>query len=835
MVQMTTGSLGWIDRVVVHELAHQVFYFALRKALGFYGELYHLVFLPTWFVEGFAQYEAEEWDKNREFFLKSCYNKFFFLDREHLYGFMGKNYVRNRLVYEQGHALYRSMAQAYGRDIGGKILSHLSLLRPDFNGALKKAVGMDERTLMLKWRLFLEQDYPLKGTGNRVSGYADEISAPVSRIIDQVFYLKRAGRGFVFTGLARADVYEKNLYYYSPAAGLVKLDGPEIGTFFSLSADRDTVYYAKKVRHKTGALLYVLHRTDLKGRRRTLSTLGEEPCVAGPDRIVFVRHRAGLSALYACGVKGDPVKRIPLPASVAQVFKPEYALGRIYFSFVDFEGARKAGSVLPGGNGFCVEAEMENADVRFPAVSARGQLAFASNAAGPFNVYLRDSAGVYRQLTADPYGVFAPAFDGPEDSLSVISLRDEGRNFNLSCFAVSVSRVKEGEAWHMDLPWKKSGRVLSGPLPEVPEDEFAFSRPSAYSGLSEIRPLVIYPFFKDRLFDFSSPGIRAVFGDPLEKHMLSGGPVYYFRNGKPGFEFRYGNHTFYPDIYLGAGREYIFKQETFDDYKAFETEKRDHASAEAVFPLDFFESIHVSQAFIAGISAARRHWRDSIYFPSTGYAAGQDRGISYDEVPLSLGYRISTFRPFTGNFVHPLNATLFSLNFSVADKAWKSDYAYKTLGAGIRNVFELGRTRQAVYNRLYGTALIGETITTIVPGAHNIPRGKPTGDFDDIGRFLSYTFEYRLPLVRDLGFSLMGLYFEMLTVAPFFDAFAYDPAGTPFSDFPKASRSAWTAGLQARQRIFFCGKHIGEYGFFTAYDPDPPGQYVFFFNASSGF
>ena len=337
---------------------------------------------------------------------------------------MGKNQVKNRIVYEQGHALYRSMAQAYGRDIGGRILSHLSLLRPDFNGALKKAVGMDERTLMLKWRFLLEQDYPLKGTGNRVSGYADEISAPVGRIIDQVFYLKRAGSGFVFTGLARTDVYEKNLYYYSPGAGLVKLDGPEVGTFFSLSAGRDTVYYAKKVRHRTGALLYVLHRADLKGRRRTLSTVGEEPCAAGPDRIVFVRHRAGLSGLYTRAANGASVKRIPLPASVANVYKPEYASGRIYFSFVDFEGARKIGSVLPDGSGFCVEAEMADADVRFPAVSAQGKMAFASNTEGPFNVYLRDSAGVFRQLTADPYGVFAPAFDGPEDSLLVIGLRN---------------------------------------------------------------------------------------------------------------------------------------------------------------------------------------------------------------------------------------------------------------------------------------------------------------------------------------------------------------------------------------------------------------------------
>jgi hypothetical protein len=798
MLSITTGGLSWIDRVVVHELAHQVTYFALRRALGVYSTAYYTFFLPTWLVEGIAQFEAESWDGNREFLLRSAYNKFQFLDEEHLYGYMGTDYIGARLLYEEGHSLYRFLVRNHGRDIGGRILSKMRIVPPTLDHALKNTIGVDQSTLLFNWRLMLEKDYPLSGSGGRTGNAAQDVNAALGRRFAQVYSLKRVGDGFVFTGIERSDVFEKNLYAWFPAGGLKKLDGPDAGTFFTLLSDSQHVCYSVTRRDiLTGAFLNKLYLSDLHGRTRALNGLkGEEPCALPDNRIFFLRRRAGFTQAYTCDARGKDVREAPLPPSVPQAYRPLFAGGRVYLSIIDLQGERKAASMTPDGKDFRIEVEKIGADVRFPSMNARGELAYASNEEGPFNIYIRATAGGVRKVTADPYGVFAPDFDGSQDSILVTALRDDAENFNLSVFAVSIAEEKTGEKWNMDLDWKKAvGFDRSLVSDSLEENEGGKASP--YYGLLHLTPVLLYP----SLFINGKYSLQAELTDPVGRHDALVGVIFQGGARGPGVMAEYTSHVLYPDVNLSYLRYSVFSDVDYGGgWLASREKMRDVFDASLSFPVNWPGSLNTGQAFMLGASFTRNIYRDSIH--NWGVLPEWTR----NEVPLEFGWSISEITPYSGNFTHPLDAFALSANLSIADKSWGSEFRYKHLGLDYRQSVEILKTYQTLYLHARAGSFLGPSDFVLDPDANAIPRGKSAGDFGVMQRYASAKAEYRIPLLDDMGFPVLGFYFERFVFGPFVDGFAFNAPGVELRDFRKRAETSWTAGLQGRQRIYFMGK-----------------------------
>ena len=832
MLAVTTGDLSWIDRVVVHELAHQITYMALRRSFGLYSSIYYTFFLPTWFVEGIAQFEAETWDKNREFFLRSAYNKFQFLGKEHLYGYMGTDYIGARLLYEEGHSLVRFLVQNHGRDICGRILNRMSFLTPTLDHALKKVIGVDQATLLFNWRLMLEKDYPLSSDAGRIGGDAKEVNVALSRGFAQVYSLKRAGEGFLFTGIERTDVFEKNLYAWFPGQVLKKIDGPDAGTFFTLLPDGKSVCYSVVRRNsRTGAMLNVLYVSGFSGHARALNSLeGEEPCALEGNRILFLRRRMGFTQLFSCDENGRDVKEIALPPGVPQAYRPLFAGGRVYLSVIDAQGERKAASLLPDGKDFRIEAEKKGVDIRFPTVNAEGELAYASNEQGPFNIVVRDGAGALRQVTADPYGVFAPDFDGSGDSILVTALRDDAENFNLSVFSTSTAVEKQGEAWNMDLEWKTVTGFDHASVSDSME-ELEGGRSAPYYGLLHLSPVLVTPSYSSD----NGLGVQVELMDPAERHDALFGVLFQGASRGPGITASYTNHDLYPDITLSYLRFSQFsKGERSDGLKVVREKERDIYGASMTWPLNLPGRLNTDQSLFLGAAIEKSANRDSI---SDGSSFLIVPSTVQKDVPLSFGWSIARMASYGGNFTQPLDAFALSTEVSVSSRDWGSDNRYRLLGLDYRQSVEIMKSFQTVFVRAKAATFLEPSNYSFSPDQSMIPRGMGVLDFGDMERYLSGTAEYRIPLWDDLGFSLLGLYFERFVVGPYLDGFAWNGAGIPLRDYREAAKSAWTAGLQGRQRIYFMGKMVLNLQVLFYYDKEKSNPYGSGFQLSgeSGF
>ena len=345
------------------------------------------------------------------------------------------------------------------------------------------------------------------------------------------------------------------------------------------------------------------------------------------------------------------------------------------------------------------------------------------------------------------------------------------------------------------------------------------------------RTAFLNPFDPGSL-DLTKPGLKIVLSDPLEKQALVAGVTDQLRNHKTGFELSYENRCFWPTFFLGLSRDYAFSDSSAGDFYLFEAEKTDDFTAGLSCPVDLFKNPRFSQHVSVSGTFLERQWRDSLY--SAGYDVVWE-SEARREVPLSLGYGFFSYRTFTGNLIHPLDAFAVSAVFTAASRDWGSDVRYRTASLHLRKSAEIGRTFQTVFLRAHLVNQFDRSDTYIRISGGDLPRGRGVLREYRSQRYASLTAEYRLPVVKELRFSLLGVYFGRLAVGPFFDFLAWNEPGVGESRARGDLLSEKTAGIQLRQRLFFLGHSFMDLGFFWAYDENRDEPHVFSFNAGAGF
>jgi len=141
----TTGRLKWLQALVAHEFTHMVNFWAFRDFPGFWRELFALGMVPTWFLEGLAEYEAEPWCTHRDMLLRVVTYSRKILPYKKMTGFIGADAIDARLVYEQGHSIIRYIASRFGSEKIQLIIKNFRSLPFSFNLALKRSIGISEK------------------------------------------------------------------------------------------------------------------------------------------------------------------------------------------------------------------------------------------------------------------------------------------------------------------------------------------------------------------------------------------------------------------------------------------------------------------------------------------------------------------------------------------------------------------------------------------------------------------------------------------------------------------------------------------------------------------
>jgi Tol biopolymer transport system component len=378
-----------------------------------------MVNVPAWFAEGTAQYMRKEfnydnWDTHRDMILRS-----YALDGNMLtwnqMGVFGKTSLGNESVYNSGFAMTRYIAQKYGEDKLSEVTRALGNFGTfTIDAAFEKVIGKDGNEIYDDWSKFLINDYKKRSEkvlSNLVAG--EQIAKEGFGNFYPTF--SSDGKKLIYISNKSAD-------YFGPASiYLYDLDGKTekslvngVRSTVSWIPNENKIVYAKITEDNPNwynvhdLFVYDIDKDD--ETRLTNNLRANNPDVSNDGKkIVFLFQKDGTTNLGLVSIDGTNFKRLTFFENGEQVYNPKFSPDDSYIIFdYSYDNNRDIAKVSPtGGNIEFILSSEE--DERNPSFDKNGNLIFASDKTGIFNIYsFNPLNSKIKQLTNVIGGAFMP-------------------------------------------------------------------------------------------------------------------------------------------------------------------------------------------------------------------------------------------------------------------------------------------------------------------------------------------------------------------------------------------------------------------------------------------
>ena len=810
----TTGDLAWLPSLVAHEFTHIVNFWAFRAFPGFWRELIALGFVPTWFLEGMAQYQAEKWCSHREMLLRVVNYHQKILPYKKLTGFIGADPIDARLVYEQGHSLLRYIAHRFGEQKIKEIIDNFRKFPISFNLALKRAIGLSETELFVQWRQYIDSHYQAEYENRLpVSNSGEVIATPLPAIFGSRW--SPNGNQIAIVGIEDFDSFVRNLYILDLRSDrFEKIAGPFVNSCVSWSQDGKLIVFSQKHYAASGAAvndLFLFNTDTQRIERLTTDARANDPDFSPDgDCIVYTVHQGSGSNLAILDLQTRETTIITDFPHWTEVFSPRWSPDSrmIAFSLYDHQGNRDIGLVDSDGSNFIRFIDGAE-DQRYPAWSHDGkQLAFIAYRNGVPNLFIKNlNSGVIAQQTDTPGGVFLPDFNPDGSSISVVVFEDHHKIelVNLELTDSSLARNSNFTSG-IDFHQQRQPVLVHNPIyfSQLKRADGA----SRYRSLSNIRPQILLPYLEQGI-DGIQPGIFALFADPLEKHLLL---TTVSHQSKPHFWLNYVNRQFSPTITVDLTKTTLDHGDFIkvNDRVVLPLQENYWSGYVSLFYHINFGKSMLSNHFLwcrynvnyrtsMNAELYKQHQIADLAQPFQGW-------INY----LTLGYAWQKYRPDIGHDIHPNSGAQIS-GYSHLARSWiGSELIFSQF-----NAFGIMRQQLFFHRHILALRIGGLIRNGEQPIQHRLGLGSTfirgvrysrSGD-----RQVYANLEYRLPLIRDLGLKLWIFYFEQFTTALFLDmGKAWGSYLKTFTDGSRRNFSEvdWinTAGAEIRHRLYLLGK-----------------------------
>lgn len=447
------GTHNWLRNVISHEFTHLVQIQAGMKATrnlpavflqilsyederrpdilyGFPNVIVSYPFatvnVPAWFAEGTAQYMRKEfnydnWDSHRDMILRS-----YILDDNLLtwneMGVFGKTSLGNESVYNLGFALTRYISQKYGEDKLREVTEALGNLGTfTIDAAFEKVLGKNGAQIYNEWKEFLTNDYNRRTEAIKINLSAGDTIASVGF---GNFYptFSKDGKKVLYISNKSSDYFvPSGLYLYDLETKKEKLITTGVRSTFSWMDGERKILYAKITDDNPNWYnvhdLYIYDIEKEKETRLTKNLRANQPSVSNDEsKIVFLFQRDGTTNLGMVDIDGKNFRQLTFYENGEQVYNPKFSSddSEIYFDY-SYHQTRDIAKINLSTSKieFVIATEF---DERNPAFDNKGNLIYASDETGIYNIYsLNLLTKEKRQLTNVPGGAFMPSVNSQGD------------------------------------------------------------------------------------------------------------------------------------------------------------------------------------------------------------------------------------------------------------------------------------------------------------------------------------------------------------------------------------------------------------------------------------
>jgi Tol biopolymer transport system component len=774
-----TGSLKLLKQVVTHEIAHAVqFAIIYGEGMRNYNIVYKSLFLPTWVMEGLAEYCADDMDSQGEMVLRDAIIHDRFLSIDQLDSFTSLEEVY--LGYKEAQSVMMYISKMYGKDF---IPQFMQAIGEEFSadGVFKKYAKKDYNDFKKEWEYYMKKKYWAQVQGRDTPDkYGPQLtkSRHESPIYDegpvfspdgsQIAFISSRG-GFRAVYIMANDGKDAHRVF----SGFDTID--VTGCPLSWSSDAKTLYFTVSDKGKR----FIVKGDIASGSTEEISPDNMyqvfSPAISPDDRyIAFVGSEGGFSDIYVYDTVEK--KTVNITKNIYENGYPNWSPDGKYLVFTE----EREGSdcivlydLKQGKKTFLTPGITY--DCRYTKFMNNNEIIYTSDRNGIFNLYsMNINTKAEKQLTNIIGAVFTPSYS--PDGFIVYSYYDDAC-YNIYKFMVDTKRDFEkiplvyDEEFAKKIEEKKEVKSPAA-APEVtvkaPEQGDDGSFVSSINSQAD----KVITGNEDYHTSLSPDLLFALFGYGTDTGLVGGGYI--------TLSDMLGDHNlalladYVPGYYSEFDLQYLFLALPFDVsfdltysqnvYQLYDTStdlffsqlnSTDYGgSVSFKYPLDLYTSITL-------ILESNRimDTYTNLNTDSTVVFDGQNTTDIVNTAAIMLQYDHAAWRdlwPYSGEEV--------SLYLETSDKIFGGTQTYSMYQADLRKYFDLpffpGRNLNASF-RLMLAMTDGPDRPGFLFGGTDTIRGLSYGEYtgDKIGVLNS---ELRYSLVRNADFKVWPFTFIML-------------------------------------------------------------------------
>jgi Tol biopolymer transport system component len=773
-----TGGEKWLKTVVAHEFQHIVMMNVLKNWMGSIG----LFGVPSWFMEGTAEYYTEKWRVGRSDSRMKI----------HTY----KNTMDKLDPHDDGYAKVLYMADKYGDSTLTKIVHYREyfynigdkfhfLSKPfDFTTAFKKVTGQSLNDFNEEWRRVMNTYYygykAQKETIEEIGNILD------IQVFQSIFSLSISPDSSMIAIIGRKSdsMYDSGLYTMTTDTNHT-VSEIHFGTLTSApswSFDGQKITVAEYRRGDNGSLINDIRLIDIGNETKSWITdnkrAGFPQFSPSQNELLFTSHIGETTQLFIHNFDDSQVKQISNFEGDFQVQHPSWSSdgNQIAFTIQDENGLVDIATMSINGDNYKKLTSDEYEDLMPIWSHDNSEIIFTSYRNSTPNIYrISVNGGELMQMTDIDGGVYPIQIIPKSKDIMVTVLPDVD-----TVRVASIPGTRKIIEYPLNIREKYTNWRIKSPDIQIPQINYTtyptMTKPKDYSALSTFRPFTWF-VLPDASFFWG----LGVFSDALGKHIIQGQFFQPYSTEAGGWLLAYSTAKFKPIITIVGYNHSNGHIREYENTILFES--IDGMQFTASFPFNFGNSLSSNHDIIIGLALQKRYmawlgWDELSLFDNPP----QD----IDETLLSLEYRWKSQRPHKSWNYHPTNGNGFRL---YAEKAIPSIY-----GDNNNTRFEIEYFNHkavpisdlVLYSRLKYVTLLGDNIISqdrigltedqsiyLTQGImlhkyeiYNI-RGSHGNYFGD--QLIFGNVELRHPLLTDLPVNIFGIHLENITGAGFID------------------------------------------------------------------
>ena len=464
------GTHNWLRNVITHEFVHIVqlgasmrrtqripaiylqwlSYEDVRRPDVLYGfpngiltVPFATVSIPTWFVEGSAQYQTDAlhfdfWDTHRDMMLRTRILADKPLTLTEMSHFSSKNSQERELVYNQGFDFVKYLSEQFGEQVLADLSHHSAQYkRNNFNQVLSEVTGVDADSLYNNWlnsrRLTYQQVksnitetqineiitvgffnfYPILHPSTGSFAYITNHDRDYSKTS---LVIQSDNNEIIIDEFGNQDLLESGHNYHSLLSYNSNISINYISNRYSFSPDGRNVAYSRSRLNRFGENYNDLYIVDLKTEKR--KKISHNARIHDPDwhpnesKLVAVQFNSGSQNLVLVSIESGDIQPLTSFRNGETVYTPVWSPdgNYIYFSKAD-DFNRQIYQLDTTTKEFHPLLEDSKIDFRDPWAHPDNEtLYFSSDLTGIFNIYSYNLLNqTIKQITDVIGGAFMPS------------------------------------------------------------------------------------------------------------------------------------------------------------------------------------------------------------------------------------------------------------------------------------------------------------------------------------------------------------------------------------------------------------------------------------------